>query len=106
MPGNDRRVVHTPAMNHVWINVQMWTALRGNFHPFLEIECDVPDAGPAADDVHAWRERAMATLTRVARADGWQSGRYHYTAERRDPDGRVLEVFVQGVLDMETSDSV
>jgi len=42
----------------------------------------------------------------VARADGWQSGRYHYTAERRDPDGRVLEVFVQGVLDMETSDSV
>jgi hypothetical protein len=93
-------------MNDVWIDVQMWTALRGNFHPFLEIECDVPDGGPAADDVDAWRERAVATLTRVADADGWQSGRYHYTVERRDPAGRALEVFVQGVLDLETPDSI
>jgi hypothetical protein len=106
MPADDRRVVHTPAMSDVWIDVQMWTALRGNFHPYLEIECDVPDGGPAADDVDAWRERAVATLTRVADADGWQSGRYHYTVERRDPAGRVLEVFVQGVLDLETPDNI
>ncbi|MGD9987498.1 hypothetical protein [Pseudonocardia sp.] len=81
-------------MDVVWLDVQMWTPLRGSMHPFTDIECDVPD--PVPDVPLVWERWALDHLAAVASHDGWQPGRYHYTAERRDRGGHAVEVFARG----------
>jgi hypothetical protein len=84
----------------VWLDVQMWTGLQGNFHPFLDISCDAPDPLPADDG--EWQRWSGAHLDAVARQEGWQPGRYHYSAERRDDGGRTVEIFVRGLWELTT----
>ena len=43
-----------------------------------------------------WQTWAAAYLEIVAGKDDWQPGRYHYTAELRDDDGRTAQVFTRG----------
>ena len=85
-------------MDVVWLDVQMWTGLRGAFHPFIDVACDAPEPLPAAPG--DWQRWAGAHLDAVARHEGWQAGRYHYSAERRDDDGRTLEVFARGLWEL------
>jgi len=82
-------------MDVVWLDVQMWTGLRGTFHPFTDVVCDAPDPQPAESG--DWQHWASAYLGLVAQQDGWQPGRYHYSAERRDEGGHTLEVFARGL---------
>ncbi len=84
-------------MDVVWLHVQMWTGLRGTFHPFLDVACDPPVPVPAIEG--DWQTWAVLNLESVAAHEQWQAGRYPYTAERRDDGGRALEVFVHGVWD-------
>ncbi len=100
-PIGGRRAAIFGDVDDVWLDVQMWTGLRGNFHPFIDILCEVPEPPPEPNDIEGWRGSALATLTRVAAVDGWQPGRYHYTAERRDSVGRPQQVYVQGMVDLE-----
>jgi hypothetical protein len=79
----------------VWLDVQMWTPLRGNFHPFLDVVCEAPDPAPAVEG--EWRQWASAHLAAAAEHEQWQPGRYHYTAELRDDNGRQVEVKVRGI---------
>jgi hypothetical protein len=79
----------------VWLDVQMWTGLRGNFHPFMDVSCEAPDPPPADPD--EWTRWAAAHLAAVAEQEGWQAGRYHYSAERRSDGGHALEVFTPGI---------
>lgn len=81
-------------MDVLWLDVSMWTGLRGDFLPFTDVACDPPD--PAPRSVQEWQEWAAHYLAVVAEQDGWQAGRYHYTAERRDDDERTVEVIVHG----------
>jgi hypothetical protein len=78
----------------VWLDVQMWTGLRGTFHPFMDVACEAPDPLPA--EGAEWQQWADAYLGAVAQQEGWQSGRYAYSAERRDDVGHTLEVFARG----------
>jgi hypothetical protein len=82
-------------VNEIWLDVQMWTGLRGHVQQFTEVACAAPD--PAPVDTVDWQEWAAAYLEAVAEQDGWQPGRYHYTAEQRDDTGRALEVLVRGI---------
>lgn len=82
-------------MSEIWLDVQMWTALRGHVQPFTDVICDVPDPVPV--DTTDWQGWATGYLAVVAQQDGWQPGRYHYTAERRDDGGHVLGVYVRGI---------
>ena len=84
-------------MDRVWLDVQMWTPLRGTFHPFTDVVCEPPDPLPAAVD--GWQVWATAQLGAVAGQQRWQPGRYHYSAEQRDEGGQPLTVFVRGVWD-------
>lgn len=87
-------------MDTVWLDVSMWTGLRGNFHPFTDVACDAPE--PLPDESAAWQQWAVANLGAVAQRDGWQPGRYHYSAERRDEKGRTLVVLVRGHWELTT----
>lgn len=81
----------------MWIDVSMWTGLSGRVQPFTEVQCEVPgdtDASPLA-----WKDWALDQLQHVAAHDGWQSGRYHFDVQRRDPAGRTLDTLAQGVWD-------
>lgn len=81
-------------MDVVWLEVQMWTPLRGQLRPFTEVICDAPD--PLPTDATTWQDWAAAYLDVVAAHDDWQAGRYHYSAERRDEGGHTLQVFARG----------
>jgi hypothetical protein len=87
-------------VDRVWLDVQMWTGLRGTFHHFTEIACAPP--APVPDTVDGWEVWAPAQLAAVAGTDGWQPGRYHWTAEQRDGGGRAVAVFARGVWDHRT----
>jgi hypothetical protein len=78
----------------VWLDVSMWTGLRGNFHPFMDIACEVPDPPPA--DPGEWQQWASSSLGAVAQQEGWQAGRYAYRVERRDDGGHAVEVLTRG----------
>ena len=84
-------------MDVVWLDVQMWTGLRGTFHPFLDVACDPPEPVPTVEG--DWQTWAALNLEAVAAHERWQSGRYSYTAERRDDGGRAMEVFAHGMWD-------
>jgi hypothetical protein len=84
----------------VWLDVQMWTGLRGTFHPFIDVACEAPDPMPAGTG--EWQQWAGAHLGAVAQLEGWQAGRYAYRAERRDDGGHTLEVFARGQWDWAT----
>jgi hypothetical protein len=81
----------------VWLDVQMWTGLRGTFRPFIDVACDLPEPLPAI--VSDWQQWANGQLRAVAQQESWQPGRYHYSAEYRDDDGHTLQVFAHGVWD-------
>jgi hypothetical protein len=81
-------------MDTVWLDVQMWTGLRGNFHPFMDVACEAPDPPPAGPS--DWQGWAGAYLAAVAEQERWQPGRYAYTAERRDDAGHPVEVYTRG----------
>jgi hypothetical protein len=81
-------------MDTVWLDVQMWTPMRGRMHPFTTVVCDAPD--PAPRTTADWQTWAAAYLEIVAGKDDWQPGRYHYTAELRDDGGRTAQVFTRG----------
>lgn len=81
-------------METVWLDVQMWTGLRGNFHPFMDVACEAPDPPPR--DPAEWQQWANAHLDAVAQREGWQAGRYAYRAERRDDDGHPVDVLTRG----------
>lgn len=81
-------------MDVVWLDVRMWTSLRGHFHPFTAVECDPPEPTPA-DDVE-WQRWAAQYLGIVAAQDGWQPGRYAYSAEQRDDHGRTRATLIRG----------
>lgn len=81
-------------MDVVWLDVQMWTGLRGSLQPLTDIECDAPR--PVPDSVLGWERWAVEQLAVVAVKEGWQPGRYHYTAEHRDRSGHTDEVFARG----------
>lgn len=87
-------------MDEVWLDVQMWTGLRGNFHPFMDVACEAPDPLPAA--TQEWQQWADAFLGVVAQQEGWQPGRYHYSAEHRDDAGHTLQVFTRGLWEWDT----
>lgn len=78
----------------------MWTGLQGNFHPFLDVQCAAPD--PLPEVVEGWQQWAVASLGTVATTEGWQPGRYHYSAEQRDDGGHTLVVFAEGTFDWTT----
>lgn len=84
-------------MDQVWLDVQMWTGLQGNFHPFKDVVCAAPQ--PLPDLVDGWQRWAVGQLDVVAAQETWQPGRYHYAAEQRAENGRALTVFAQGVWD-------
>ena len=81
-------------METVWLDVQMWTGLRGNFHPFTEVACAAPEPAPGIPG--EWQQWAGAYLGAVAQLEGWQPGRYAYSAELRDEDGHTVEVLTRG----------
>ena len=87
-------------MDEVWLDVQMWTGLRGNFRPFMDVSCPVPEPLPTV--VGVWQQWAVTSLSTVAAAEGWQAGRYHYCAEQRDDGGHALTVFARGTFDWAT----
>lgn len=87
-------------MDQVWLDVRMWTGLRGNFHPFTDVVCDAPE--PLPEVVDEWQRWAAAYLGAVATHEGWQPGRYHYSAEQRDDGGHTLAVFARGTWDWTT----
>ncbi|OLT11481.1 hypothetical protein BJF78_04770 [Pseudonocardia sp. CNS-139] len=96
-----RRVrTDTPRVESVWLDVRKWTGLRGTFHPFIEVDCQVPEPRPVSGD--EWQEWATAQLHAVASRERWQAGRYAYTAERRDEDGRSFEELTRGQWDFRT----
>jgi hypothetical protein len=78
----------------VWLDVSMWTGLRGTFHPFMDVACEAPDPPPV--DAGEWQQWACSYLTGVAQREGWQAGRYAYSAERRDDGGHPVEVLTRG----------
>jgi hypothetical protein len=78
----------------VWLDVQMWTGLRGNFHPFMDVACEAPDPPPAM--AGEWQQWAGSHLGAVAQKENWQPGRYAYSAEVRDDEGHILEVLTRG----------
>ena len=78
----------------LWLDVQMWQPLRGNMLPISDVECESPDPAPTSpQDWHGW---AGECLREVADKDGWQPGRYHFTIQQRDSEGRPLEDLGQG----------
>ena len=81
-------------METVWLDVRMWTGLRGNFHPFMDVACDAPDPPPIV--AAEWQRWAHSYLGAVAQEESWQAGRYAYSAELRDEDGRTVEVLTRG----------
>ena len=81
-------------METVWLDVQMWTGLRGNFHPFMDVACEAPDPPPAM--AGEWQQWAGSYLWAVAQKENWQPGRYAYSAEVRDDEGHILEVLTRG----------
>jgi hypothetical protein len=87
-------------MDQVWLDVRMWTGLRGTFHPFMDVACPAPEPLPTV--VGVWQQWAVACLGTVAAAEGWQAGRYHYSAEQRDDGGHALAVFARGTFDWAT----
>jgi hypothetical protein len=78
----------------VWLDVQMWTGLRGNFQPFTEVVLDAPDPVPSSPD--EWQHWVARSLAEVAAQDGWQAGRYFFSAELRDDNDRTTQVLSQG----------
>lgn len=96
-PAGPSPEIDTPAVDVVWLDVQMWTGLRGHFHPFLDVACDAPDPLPALEG--DWQRWAGAYLEAVAAHESWQPGRYSYSAERRDDGGHTVEVFTRGQWD-------
>ena len=84
-------------MDSVWLDVKKWTPLRGNFHPFIEVDCMAPDPAPASRG--EWQQWATAQLSAVAQHEAWQAGRYAYIAVRRDEDGRSMELLTRGQWD-------
>lgn len=87
-------------MDVVWLDVQMWTGLRGTFHPFLDVACDLPEPLPVAEG--DWQQWAGLNLRAVAAHERWQPGRYHYTAEQRDDGGHTLQVFAHSLWEWTT----
>lgn len=87
-------------MEKVSIDVQKWTGLRGNFHPYTEVVCDAPQ--PLPEEVGTWQQWAADSLLVVARAESWQAGRYHYAAQQRDGEGHTLTTFARGTWDWHT----
>lgn len=85
-------------MDVVWLDLQMWTGLRGHLQPFTDVGCDAPD--PPPHDTQGWQDWATAYLDVVARNEGWQPGRYHYTVERRDEQDHILQVFARGYWEL------
>ena len=85
----------------VWLDVQMWTGLRGNFHPFKDVACEVGEPPPAF--AGEWQQWADSYLSAVAQQEAWQPGRYAYSAERRDDDGHILEVLTRGQWEWSTN---
>lgn len=82
-------------MDVVWIDVSMWTGLSGRVQPFTDVKCDAPEDTPAsAED---WKDWALTHLTGLAEQDRWQPGRYHYSVQQRDPSGRPVDTFAEGV---------
>jgi hypothetical protein len=81
----------------LWIDVSKWSGLSGAMQPFMDVKCNTPEAVPGGTD--EWRDWARAHLCQVAEQDDWQSGRYHYTVESRDPAGRALDTFTQAFWD-------
>lgn len=84
----------TPAVATVWLNVRMWTGLRGNFHQFTDVASDAPDPAPTL--AGEWQQWAAARLGVAAQQDAWQPGRYAYDVERRDDEGRTVEILARG----------
>ncbi|TCK20290.1 hypothetical protein [Pseudonocardia endophytica] len=78
----------------LWLDVHQWQPLRGNLHPIADVECEPPD--PAPDSPAGWHDWAGECLTEVADKDRWQSGRYHFTVQERDDEGRNLNEIAQG----------
>jgi hypothetical protein len=85
------------SVESVWLDVKKWTPLRGIFHPFIEVDCKVPDPAPASRS--EWQQWATEQLSAVAQQESWQAGRYAYIAERRDEDGRSMELLTRGQWD-------
>ena len=81
-------------MDTVWLDVSMWTGLRGTFHPFIDIACEAPDPPPG--DEGEWQQWATSYLSAVAQEEGWQAGRYAYRAERRDAGDHATQVLTRG----------
>ena len=79
----------------VWIDVSMWTGLSGKTQPFTDVQCDPPE--DAFGDSAGWRDWALAHLEHVAKNDAWQSGRYHFSVQQRDPAGRPTDTMAHGV---------
>lgn len=81
-------------MENLWLDVHMWQPLRGNLHPIADVECETPEPPPHNPD--EWHEWAGECLREVADKDNWQSGRYHFTVQERDGDGRSTKEHAQG----------
>lgn len=81
----------------IWIDVGMWTGLSGTVQPFIDVRCDPPEQVPT--DAQQWQEWALAHLRSVGADDDWQPGRYHYTVEQRDDEGRPTTVFARGIYE-------
>jgi hypothetical protein len=91
---NDSGPRHARALpEELTIDVQMWTPLRGNLHPFTSVVCETPD--PAPRDGDEWKRWAAASLLAVADRDHWQPGRYYFRAEITDDADRTAEVLAQ-----------
>lgn len=86
-------------MDQVWLDVRMWTALQGHFHPFIDVACEAPDPLPTPDGWPFW---AADHLGAVAQRESWQPGRYAWSAEQRDDGGHTLAVFARGTWDWRT----
>lgn len=88
----------TRAVDVVWLDVRMWTGLRGAYQPFIDVACEPPEPLPV--EPTGWQRWAGLNLESVAAQEGWQPGRYHFSAEHRDDSGHTLEVFAQGLWEL------
>lgn len=84
----------------IWLDVAAAVKLSGNFHPLTEIQCEPPEPTPLSGS--EWQMWAVGQLAVVAEYESWQPGRYRYTVQDRDDEGRPCAVHANGLWDLDT----
>ena len=79
----------------LWIDVELWSGWSGHYSPLTEVACDLPQPPPTT--VAGWQQWATAELTLLALQESWQPGRYSYAVQRRNEEGRTIQLLSRGL---------